>query len=77
MKAKRLKKLIKTVDDDTEIFIRNTVNVCGNISDLDQVEKSSYGFFGKSIPCIILNTSNAKKIELNDDEEIIDFIKSE
>ena len=77
MKVKRLKELLKTIDDNTEIFIRNTVNVCGNISELDQVEESSYAFFGKSIPCIILNTANSKEIELNSDEEIIDFLKAE
>ena len=49
MKAKRLKELLETIDDNTEIFIRNTVNICGNISELEQVEESSYGFFGKSI----------------------------
>jgi hypothetical protein len=76
MKAKRLKELLETIDDNTEIFIRNTVNICGNISELEQVEESSYGFFGKSIPCVILNTSNSKEIELDDDDEIIDFIKS-
>ena len=50
--------------------------ICGNITELEQVEESSYGFFGKSIPCVILNTINSKEIEL-DDDEIIDFIKSE
>ncbi|MDB2104999.1 MULTISPECIES: hypothetical protein [Bacillota] len=77
MKAKRLKELLETIDDNTEIFIRNTVNICGNISELEQVEESSYGFFGKSISCVILNTSNSKEIELDDNDEIIDFIKSE
>lgn len=77
MKAKRLKELMANVDDDTEIFIRNTVNVCGNLSDLNQVEESTYGSFGISIPCIFLNTSNSKEIELNNENEIIDFIKSE
>ncbi len=77
MKAKRLKELLETIDDNTEIFIRNTVNICGNITELEQVEESSYGFFGKSIPCVILNTINSKEIELDDDDEIIDFIKSE
>lgn len=77
MKTKRLKEIITNIDDDTEIFIRNIVNVCGNIADLDQVEKSMYSSFGMSRPCIILNTSNSKKMELNDNEEIIDFIKSE
>lgn len=76
MKVKRLKELLENIDDNTEIMIRNTFNPCGNIQDLDQVELSSYMFFGKEYECIILNTSNSKKIEENEAEEIIDFIKS-
>lgn len=76
MKVKRLKELLKNIDDDTEVFIRNTVNICGNITELDQVEETSYSFLGKSIPCIILNTSNSKEIELDKDDEILDFIKT-
>ncbi len=45
MKVKRLKEILSKLDDDLEIFIRNSVNICGNIADLYQVEKSTYGFF--------------------------------
>lgn len=56
MKIKRLKELLENLPDELEVFIRNSVNICGNIGDLEQVEKSFYGFFGDSIPCVILNT---------------------
>lgn len=77
MKVKRLKEILENIDDDTVIFIRNSVNPLGNINSLDQVEFSSYGFFGKSIPCLTLNTDVSKEIELNKDGEYIDFINED
>ena len=77
MKAKRFKEILENIDDDMEIFIRNSVNPLGNISSLDQAESSSYGFFGESIPCLILNTDASKEIEANKHGEYIDFIISE
>jgi len=74
MKAKRLKEIFKDIDDDVEIFVRNSVNPCGNIQELEQVEMSTYGFFGSSIKCLILNTDSSKELEQNEDEETIDII---
>lgn len=51
-----LKKMLENVEDDTEVFIQNIVNPCGNISELGKVEKSTYGFFGKDNPCVILKS---------------------
>ena len=76
MKAKRLKELLAHVDDDCEIFIRNSVNPIGNIQELDQVEVSSYSFFGSDISCLIFNTSSSKTLEEDDEENIIDYIKT-
>ena len=77
MKVKRLKELLNAIDNDLEIFIRNTNNLCGNISELEQVEKSYYAFLGKNIPCLILNTSFSKELELTDDlENYIDYIET-
>lgn len=42
MKAKILKDIVNSIDDDTEIFIRNSVNSCGNVSELIQVELATY-----------------------------------
>ena len=74
MKAKRLKELLKNADDDMDIFIRNSVNPFGNIQELEQVEESSYGFFGSEIPCLILNTHSSKDIELTDAEDVVDYL---
>ncbi len=76
MKVKRLKEILNNLDDDLEIFIRNSNNLCGNISELEQVEKSYYSFFGKDIPCLILNTPFSKELETTDDlENYIDYIE--
>lgn len=79
MKINRLKEIIKDMPDDLEIFIRNTNNICGSIAELEQVEKSYYGFFGMDIPCIILNTSHTnKELEYDEDkEEYIDYIETD
>lgn len=77
MRVKRLKEILNNLDDDLEIFIRNSHNFCGNIADLEQVEKSTRGFFGESLPCLILNTHCAgKKLEMTEDEEeYIDYVE--
>lgn len=74
MNVKRLKEILNQLDDQAEIMIRNTVNPCGTIQDLDQVELSTYQFFGKTYPCLILNTSNAKEIEEDDNGNLVDII---
>lgn len=61
MNLKRLKELIEHLPDDMEVFIRNSENICGNIGELEQVEKSAYGFLGDTIPCLILNTQYTEK----------------
>jgi len=77
MDVKRLKELLVNLDDDLEVFIRNSVNVVGNIQELEQIELSTYGFFGKSVSCMILNTYSSKELETDEDEEIIDFITTD
>lgn len=39
MKVKRLKELLNNLDDDLEVFIRNSNNICGTIGELEQVDK--------------------------------------
>lgn len=78
MKVKRLKKILNNLDDNLEVFIRNSYNICGTIGELEQVEKSFYGFFGEDVPCLILNTFYSKKLEMTDDEEnYIDYIETD
>lgn len=81
MKVKRLKELLANLDDDLEIFIRNSYNICGTIGWLDQVEKGFYASLGHAVPCVILNTSHSKELECTEDEEgeeiIIDYIETD
>ena len=77
MYVKRLKEILKDIDGELEVYVRNTVNPCGNIQELAQIETSTYQFFGKIIPCLIINTFSSKDLEVIDDDEINDFIKQE
>lgn len=61
MNIKNLKDQIKDVPDDTEVFIRSTRNICGNIIEAEKANKSTYGFFGKSLDCIIIEPSEDYK----------------
>lgn len=54
MKVAQLKEQLKDVPDDIEVFIRCCVNPCGNIVEASEAKKDTYGFFGKSIDCIII-----------------------
>ena len=54
MKVSELRKQIEGVPDDTEVFIRCCVNPCGNIVEALKAQKDTYGFFGESINCIII-----------------------
>lgn len=60
MKVKELKYILNEYNDNAEIFIRNTVNPCGNIQELEQVQLSTYSSFGTVSSCLILNTNTSK-----------------
>ena len=64
-KAKDLKKFLEDIDDETEIFIENSSNPVGNISELAEAREDVYGFFGSKIPCIILNS--AQNVDFDDE----------
>ncbi len=50
---KNLEKIPKE-NRDKEVFFRKIAPVIGNIASVDEVKKDTYGFFGKSIDCYIL-----------------------
>ena len=77
MKAKILKDIVNNIDDDTEIFIRNSMNSCGNVSELIQVELATCGFFGQSLPCLILNSNNVTGdyCYAKNEDNVLDFIE--
>ncbi len=43
-------------DRGKEVFFRLVPSVTANIASVDKLEKSTYGFFGKSVDCYILET---------------------
>ena len=53
MTVKELKEILVQYPDELEIMTKKN-DICGNIGEIHSVNKSSYGFFGKEIPCIIL-----------------------
>jgi hypothetical protein len=63
MNVKELKEQIKEIPDDIEIYIRCCHNPCGNIIEAGKADKSTYGFFGHNMPCIIIEP------DIDDDEE--------
>jgi hypothetical protein len=63
MKIKELKEQLKNIPDDTEVFIRCAVNPCGNIIEAGSADKSTYGFFGKDIDCIIIEPMSTEDEE--------------
>lgn len=77
MKAKRLKEILENVDDDTDIYIRNSMNIFGSIQGLEQVEDTNIDYVSRKEKILILNTESSKSLELNDKEEVIDYIKND
>jgi hypothetical protein len=61
--VKDLKDQIKDLPDDMEVFIRCHVNPVGNMSHVGEAAKSTYGFFGTSIPCLIIEPLKDDKNE--------------
>lgn len=57
MTIQQLINKLKKLDPELEVFLPIS-NGIGNISPLRNVKPSTYGFFGKSIPCVILDKNN-------------------
>ena len=53
MTIKELKEILTQYPDELEVMTKKN-NICGNIGEIYNVNESSYGFFEKEIPCIIL-----------------------
>lgn len=71
MKVEQLRELLKDLDGQQEVYIRDSVNPIGNIAEMEQVELSTYGFFGHSIDCVILNTYyNTPDNEIDRDADV-------
>lgn len=52
--------ILKNANYGDEVVIRNSNNRNGSISDLAQVETSSYREYGEYTNCVILNSKHSK-----------------
>ena len=53
MTVGELKEALKQFDDNLEVFTKKT-DFVGNIGYIYTAKKDTYGFFGASLPCILL-----------------------
>lgn len=57
-------KLLQALPLDAPVYFRNCVNPCGNMNEVYGAKADTYGFFGESLPCVILEDwrdENAKE----------------
>lgn len=66
MKVKDLKEALQDIDDDIEVFIASSFNICGNISGLCEVRSDEYSSMGYLYPCIILDSE--QNVSFDEDE---------
>jgi hypothetical protein len=67
MLVKDLKKQIESLPDDMEVYMRTVFNPCGNIVEAGSANKDTYGFFGKSIDCVIIEPEKFEDDEAPND----------
>jgi len=56
-----LKKRLEGMDDSLDVFFRRVAPICGNIEGAYHVDKSTYGFFGQTIDCVIIEPSSDER----------------
>lgn len=61
MTVGELKEALKQYDEDLEVFTKKT-DFVGTIGCIHNVKKDTYGFFGESLPCILL-TDQTDQVE--------------
>lgn len=54
MTAGDLREALSGVPSDLPIFFRRIAPICGNIEGAGRIKKDKYGFFGLSLPCLII-----------------------
>lgn len=54
MTVKDLIKKLKTQKGDKEVLFKFVTMPTGNCDHVGKVRKTTYGFFGQSVPCIML-----------------------
>ena len=64
MTIKQLKQRLNKLSerhDNSEVFFRTLSSPVGNIVEVTSDKKSTYGFFGKSIPCLLISNNAYEK----------------
>lgn len=54
MKVKDLIEVLKTCDPNADVMTKKT-EYFGNVGYVNSVQNSTYGFFGTSLPCVLLS----------------------
>lgn len=64
MTVGELKEALNQYDDNLEVFTKKT-DFVGNIGYIYTAKKDTYGFFGESLPCILLTD----QVEVREEED--------
>lgn len=64
MTVGELKEALKQYDDNLEVFTKKT-ELLGNIGYIFSAKQDTYGFFGESLPCILLTD----QVEVREEED--------
>ena len=67
MTVGELKEALNQYDDNLEVFTKKT-DFVGNIGFIYNVKKDTYGFFGASLPCILLTDQIVEKEDKEDEK---------
>lgn len=62
MTVKDLRETLNDYPDDMEVLTKKT-EYLGNVAHINSVRKDSYGFFGGSIPCVLLTDEYESQAE--------------
>jgi hypothetical protein len=82
MNAGELKKKLEKYPDDYEVFYNLRGIFLGNVGEIWAVKESTYGFFGESLPCILLENDLLDELESENADlrlsldDIIDFVSN-
>lgn len=69
-----LKKILSDLPDDLEILYRKVGGI-GNIAEISSVMKTTYGFMGTDVDCLLLDASGQPAVRKNQetDEELYNY----
>ena len=54
MTVKQLRDALAGMADDLPVFFRRVTPICGNIEEAGSARVDRFGFFGQSLPCVIV-----------------------